>query len=134
MFANLKYKSRSVTRLRRPMTLSSLKQLVPPLSYPHSKQTKSWFTLGGPIFYKQTMSWFPFGYPDWGNWRARREDTRMIFGTIDKERGDTRLTSRGNRRIFTRQRGIKNSDTQSTSEFLCLGFREALISFSCWQE
>ena len=28
-------------------------------------------------------------------------------------------------------RGIKNSDTQSISEFLCLGFRESLTSFSC---
>ena len=40
---------RSVTRLRRPMTLSSLKQLVPPLS---QKQTdKSWFTFGYPFFF-----------------------------------------------------------------------------------
>ena len=41
--------ARSVTRLRRPMTPSSLKQLVPPLS---QKQTDK--------------SWFAFGYPDKG--------------------------------------------------------------------
>lgn len=76
----------------------------------------------------------PQRYNFFCNYAKKREGTRMIFGTMDKGREDTRLTSRGNRRLFTRQREIKNSDTQSTSEFLCLGFRETLTLFSCWQE
>ena len=57
--------------------------------------------------------------------RSQQHSSRSRKTTLHHTTQREALQAMGDRR------GIKNSDTQSISEFLCLGFREALISFSC---